>query len=436
MYTPTHHNLHFIKLFFALIYFTPSTGNTLTFKEFTGLGFLKNDSIASYALDVSADGKIIVGYNQGATLNSGKTLGFQYTKSKKMRLIGSFPIVHGQDSYKATHISGDGTRIFVSTDKGTNWVYTQNQSYERIRANGVPIQIQGVSYDGQTLTGIYLTNSTLSGTEAFLYDLSKGTEEFNRYVIRRALAENKTFFGNPSNGSSSGTKNTAISSDGKIIIGSFVGEPEGRYSFKYSKSTGIINLGSLKFTKSSFTGELTIPHTEAIAISPDGSTIVGSSSIKRTTPFLDKNGIRHFCKNTAFRYTDKEGMLELDSNYEFDTIAIGASSNGRVIIGKILLGDVAKDHEAFEAFVWTDDTKKIQNLQETLEVGGFDLSDWDKLKVTAISDDGYTIVGSGLHFGKNEAFVARISSIPLPSSAWLFFSSVFFLIRLKKKRTP
>ena len=68
-----------------------------------------------------------------------------------------------------------------------------------------------------------------------------------------------------------------------------------------------------------------------------------------------------------------------------------------------------------EAFVW-DDSNGMRLLQNVLEEGGVDLSEWTLVRADGISNDGRTIVGVGYHNGYEEAFVAVI---PEPSSASL-----------------
>ena len=80
-----------------------------------------------------------------------------------------------------------------------------------------------------------------------------------------------------------------------------------------------------------------------------------------------------------------------------------------------------------EGFIW-DESNGMRVLQEMLVNDlGLDLSGWAGLSPTGISDDGLTIVGTGINpNGDTEAFIA---TVPEPGTLALFAIGVSALLR-------
>lgn len=92
----------------------------------------------------------------------------------------------------------------------------------------------------------------------------------------------------------------------------------------------------------------------------------------------------------------------------FFSQALGVSADGSVVVGRgnssSSLGD--------EAFIW-DETNGMRSLQNLLESEGIDLAGWNLLNAAAISNDGLSIVGTGINPGGNrEAWLVQFDSIP------------------------
>jgi uncharacterized membrane protein len=84
--------------------------------------------------------------------------------------------------------------------------------------------------------------------------------------------------------------------------------------------------------------------------------------------------------------------------------AKGVSADGSVIVGASEGG----------AFRWTQETGMV-SLKETLIGKGLDVSGWQLDYATAISADGFTIVGGGINpAGQSEAWVANLSPEAVP----------------------
>jgi uncharacterized membrane protein len=81
--------------------------------------------------------------------------------------------------------------------------------------------------------------------------------------------------------------------------------------------------------------------------------------------------------------------------------------------GSIMVGD--SDDGSPTAFIW-DDGNGMRNLKDVLETDyGLDLTDWQLQRATGISDDGNTIVGTGINpEGVEEAWLFAVNELPVP----------------------
>ncbi len=143
----------------------------------------------------------------------------------------------------------------------------------------------------------------------------------------------------------------AISANGVVVVGACTSFYPTSTAFRWTKSGGMQDLGSLAFGSSM-----------ALGVSADGSTIVGQTS-------LPSGGYG------AFKWTAKGGMVDIGNigGLAGVTTANGVSADGTRIVG------VSNGH----AFLWTAATGMTDLGYEQ----GF-----------AISGDGSTVVG-GLPFG-------------------------------------
>jgi probable HAF family extracellular repeat protein len=128
---------------------------------------------------------------------------------------------------------------------------------------------------------------------------------------------------------------------------------------------------------------------EALAVSADGSTVVGSSY--NSVPQIE-----------AFIWTSSTGMVGLNTPGAGITWskAIAVSADGSTVVGR---RDVPHDPEAFppvgpEAFIWTAATGMV---------GLGNLDSWDNpySEAVGISSDGSTVIGKSNHSGRTQAFI-------------------------------
>jgi uncharacterized membrane protein len=76
--------------------------------------------------------------------------------------------------------------------------------------------------------------------------------------------------------------------------------------------------------------------------------------------------------------------------------AFGVNNDGSVIVGS-----------AGTAFVWTV-ANQVQLLSDLLLAQGAVLTGWTLSRASAVSQDGKTIVGTGVHNGVTEGFIVRL----------------------------
>jgi probable HAF family extracellular repeat protein len=192
-----------------------------------------------------------------------------------------------------------------------------------------------------------------------------------------------------------GARGYAASSNGAVVAGYGVSD-RGIEAFRWTAATGMVGLGDL--AGGGF-------FSEAYDVSADGSTVVGRS-IENDTLFPSR----------AFRWSAEAGMVALPDipGVGPAVIAQGISGNGNVIVGAAAHGDDAV------AFAW-DAFHGSRSVSDLLVAQGVDLDGFELTKANAASEDGLTIIGSGLPRGslRFQPWIARLDPetfIPEPSS--------------------
>lgn len=167
----------------------------------------------------------------------------------------------------------------------------------------------------------------------------------------------------------------AVSADGSVIVGDFYNSPTENpllyHAFRYSQSQGFEDLGAMS-TESTFAG----------GVSADGSLIVGHVSIGTSS----KNSVR-FISTHAFRYSRSEGMKDIGVlRWGNGAFATGISNDGSVIIGegRFSIGFIVSFYSDSYVFIYTEKG----GMQKLLPMGGASVG------ITRISADGTRVIGS------------------------------------------
>ena len=227
-------------------------------QEFVPLGFL-SDGNRSIASGISSNGMVAIGLAGPKPDNDSEAV-FWDTRSRKINSIEKRPNCMGNSSLAPTSVSSDGSIIVGS---GCNSILPAGAWYlagseltpigdypegNKISSSGAT----GISADGKTSVGVYHLDQ--GGTRAYRWTLAEGVVELPR-----------------TRGASSATA-VAVSSDASTIAGNF-----GPEAVAWIQQT-IIKLGRLPSHNQAF----------ATAVSGDGRVIVGASLIKASElhPFV------------------------------------------------------------------------------------------------------------------------------------------------------
>jgi probable HAF family extracellular repeat protein len=162
-----------------------------------------------------------------------------------------------------------------------------------------------------------------------------------------------------------------IVGDGYSVIGDV--------AFRWTRALGMQNLGTLPGGSFSF----------GYAVSADGQVVVGDSDTFSG-------------EDVAYRWTMAAGMQPLGTlPVAFDYMVSNAvNSDGSVIVG----ATVGVDNLAF---LWSP-SLGIVDLNVYLPTLGIDLTGWSLADAGGVSADGLTIVGTGIHNGRQEAWITDL----------------------------
>ncbi|MCC7293070.1 MAG: hypothetical protein IT449_13500 [Phycisphaerales bacterium] len=329
--------------------------------EIHALGFIDPNNPISRAQGVSADG-LVVG---GESSRGFPAEAFYWTKDSGLVGCNRVDTTLGG-------VSGDG-KFLVGTSTPPEEPYRWNLSTGAF-------ELLGDLPGGEHVTSAFATNwdgSVVAGWGSS--DRSENYEAF-RWDPRHGLV--------PLGGMEGGQLYSialGVSADGNILVGHGYSY-NGRAAFSWTKVDGFVELEKPEGWETP----------RALGISPDGHVIVG-----RANPGSSAKPLR---------WSDEEGLAVLpvldDQRYRFSE-AYASSALGQVIVGVSDLG--SKD----QAVAWTPG-RGVVNLNSLLtDEFGLDLGNWRLGIAWAVSYDGKTIVGEGIHEGEfsTEAFVARIPCI-------------------------
>ena len=306
---------------------------------------------------------------------------------------------------------------------GLGWLSTTSSSYA-----------SDVSADGSVVVGSSNTDSYITG-QAFRWTKVDGM------VALGPLVEN--VFGGIAN---------AVSADGTVVVGDLHKESFYPISpFRWTQETGMVDLGYI-FYPDDFLSNYSYTHD----VSGDGSVIVGSAAaVNKAFRWSESSGVIFLedgqanavsadgsvvvggtegKSSEAFRWTQETGMVGLGTlTNDSISFARGVSADGSVVVGYDISYDINRNQS--EAFVWTH-TGGIVSLKETLIGEGLDVSGWTLSSATAISADGFTIVGNGTNpSGQSEAWVANLSpeAVPEPLTILGAMTAAAFGIGFKRQ---
>lgn len=324
--------------------------------SFTGLGGLPGGSGVSRANGVSADGRVVVG-----SANDGPetTLAFTWTADAGMIVL---PTPGGTSGiYRGQAISGDGQVVVGLASSGSSF-----------RA----------SHWHNGSEPMYLPGATnLSTTWSVSYDGSVAAGRQGGNIASIWTEEGIQVLGNLPGATSSFAH--AVSADGQVVVGRSAGLSTGG-AFRWTAAGGMQPIGS-----PSDTYRLSV----AYSVSADGQTLGGG-------------GIGPEGAGAAI-WTEADGVTMLGprpaNTYGGWVYEMSADA--------VVLGINALDAETGDwvAVLWTPGRGQELLSDVLTQRCGLDLTGWQLSEIGGISADGTTIVGTGVHNGVTEAFVAVLS---------------------------
>jgi probable HAF family extracellular repeat protein len=342
---------------------------------FMGLGHLDGYESGGWASSVSGDGRVVVG--ACVAPDNGPHMGFRWMLEEGMVPLGFLP---GGDYSAAEDVSADGS---VIVGLGTSEDSTPGEHYEAFKwtqetglvglgdlpGGDFDCRAKGVSADGTVVVG--------------RGEYNDGVGSPSLEAVRWTEDEGIVSIGGFSDDVFSSA--TATSGDGSVIVGQALTDVPGEiHAFRWTEEGGMIDLGDLDPECSR--------HSLAWDVATNGLVVVGESQVGGSD--LE-----------AFRWTEETGMVGLGElpGGNHTSYAYAVSADGEIIVG-YSHGDLGG-----RPFIW-DAEYGMRNLMEILEDDyGFDLSDWHHLtSAKGISDDGNTIVGTGVRNGISEGWIAHI----------------------------
>lgn len=425
---------------------------------FEGLG--TGDRYVSAAYDVSANGRVVAGANQLASNDTGvfdptPTSGFVtseafvWTPETGRTPIGLLPGgVPGGST--ATAVSADGNYLAGVSTSGREPSVDREAFRWSLGAGMEPLgTVQGVSSKtearavsrgGRVVVGVDKFFPPIGGGYGRVYPFPpfNGKRAF-RYTDRGGMQDLGVLPGHQA------SEAVGVSAGGEVVVGNserlaitsiFPGPRDMVQPFRWTQTEGLVGLGNLPRPKSlygtgDFVGAYFPPQrTEAAAVSADGRVVVGRDSVQITVSDPDETYFTDPSRplpTAAFRWSEAEGWTDLgrlraaSAAVQIAAEATDASGDGGLIIGSATFQGPCSgfcNPIAEVPFLW-DEARGMRPLERVLAGDyGLDFDGWDLGEATAISDDGTTIVGTGVNpDGVQEAWRAVLRRNTRPGDA-------------------
>jgi probable HAF family extracellular repeat protein len=294
---------------------------------------------------------------------------------------------------KPVFMSDDGSVVVVQTDFPTNgYVWKSGQGI--VHTYGyLDLYPTAISGDGNHIFGSTL-NSTRNITDSSFdgsITVENGTENYLDYYAYHNVAGGPlTDIGDLPGGARS-TFASAVSADGSTAVGTSTNS-DGYKAVRWTAATGLVDLGVFP--------SIVEPRDRASDVSADGAVVVG----RARTSEVDYR---------AFRWTSQTGMQNIDTLLNSrNSDAIAVSADGTTIVGGALL----PNFNNFSATIW-DEAHGMRLLADVLTLEfGLDLQGVEMWTAMAVSADGNVFAGRGIkNFdGNNQTVAWRVDLNPIP----------------------
>lgn len=324
--------------------------------EFRGLGFLPGEDANSAGMAIATDGAFVAGWcDMKAVRWSGSGLG-------NVEPLGVLPPPFDGGTF-GYGISADGSTV-VGFGRGFEIVTPYWAFVWREGEGMIPL---GPAPSGDSIAGSYATAISADGRVVVgASDIETG---YPRAFVMGPLREWTAVTNEPSIAA-------AVSADGGTVVGGQsirgIDSP-----FMWSEPNGVTLLGDLP---GGDVGGM------AYSVNTDGTVVVGGSISELCEPRFAYE---------AFRWTAAEGMIPLGAlpSDGYSSEARGVTADGSVVVGLSGVSPAPKT----AAFIW-DVVNGMRDLREVLIAEhGLDMTGWELSVANAISPDGRIIVGRGVN---------------------------------------
>lgn len=326
--------------------------------SFTGLG----GTPGSVATDVSGDGKVVVGWTSSFPYRWTREEGAVSIASPDGSVLGAKPYGISGDGNTITGngvLPGGGSLIAIA------WESTLNVAPLPGSSGSVPLLSNALSasHDGNVIAGF----STRSGT-------------LRTATLWRAGGERLELGTLPGHSESTAYD---VSADGTVAIGySDLGGGVGRRPVIWTEATGM-----QRITLDADAMRMSVANT----LSPDGKTVggsgIGPTGGQMAAIWTEADGVTLLGPRPAGTFGGGVFEMSADAN----VLGINAFESGT---------------SYNIALIWTPGRGQERLIDVLKQRCGLDLTGWRLSEIGGISADGRTIVGTGVHDGVTEAFVA------------------------------
>ncbi len=258
---------------------------------------------------------------------------------------------------------------------------------------------RAISTNGDTVVGYGRTDSS-SGHVAFAWTVIGGYRilptplNFSSAEASAISDDGSIIFGKSSQNTGSGlsTEATRWTEFGVETLGKLAGANTSSIADASADgSVAVGKSGNVAFYWQEGVGISAIPASDAIAVSPEGDFVVGTTAYPGAE---------------AYRWSLATGLETLGflNPCHSSSRATGVSANGTVVVG----------YSDSVPFIWTEATGML-DLSSVIQMNGGDLFGWSSLhsnSTLTISDDNSIIVGNGIGANGNEVWRAAIARIP------------------------
>ncbi len=326
---------------------------------------------------------------------------------------GTIAAVPANASGGGTNISRDGATVVGRLDNG---FFTPFHAFRWTEGAGI-VDLGTLDPPNNATRSSFATDVGDNGSVIVGHSqTSTGATHAFRWTAGGGMVDLGTGLGPAGNSAAFG-----VSGDGSIVVGQSDFPPtpglftNTRQAFRWTQAGGFQTLGTING----------IPNSIALAVTADGSTIVGRAI--RSIP----SGASSISRSRAFRWTEAGGMVDLGVlPGDEHSSAVAVSDDGTIVVGissTALIDNngvgqgLRHDEKNSRAFYWTQ-AGGIKNLTQLLADAGVDMSRDPLVAATGMTPDA--------------KWIAAVTTRPDPEFPELFVDRIPIYVSLTETLPP